>query len=282
MIRTACVFYYQRMAVCLSSSYLLPFLQVITERLMTPLTVLNMNEYIMLLIKMITTYGTDIGEHLDGALGLVILKLHELIGSIEGSISPQSDEERELADLKRQYYCLLGTIVNTGLLGVFVSETNFGGFPTVLDDLMTGCNAAGDPAAQKMSFNAIAGMTKGWLGDGQGPAVNLPEGFADSFIGWLQQYPVPAAFEIPFQTRFNLDDAKSSEALLEMAAVERACFAALGPTFEQYLTQQLPLTSLQCTPDVIVQYLEGLKSGSTAKQWRKFKAEFLKYHRSMR
>lgn len=236
----------------------------------------------MLLIKMITTYGTEIGENLDASLGLVISKLHELIGTIEPTITAQSDEERELIELKRQYFCLLSTIGTSNLLGVFVSEANFGGLQTVLDDLMQGCTAYTDPGSQRFAYNALVSMTKGWLGEGQGPPQGLPEGFADGFIAWLYQFPLPAAFEVPFQARFNLDDAKASEALLEMAALERACFAALGPAFEQYLTQQLPLTSLQCAPDVIVQYLEGLKSGSTPKQWKKFKSEFLKYHRNMR
>lgn len=270
------------MAVCLSASYLLPFLQTITERLLSPLTVPNMNEYMMLLNRMITTYGAEIGENLDGTLGLVISKVHELIGAVEPGLTAQSDEERELADLKRQYFILLDTIVNGNLLGVFISETNFGGLQTVLDDLMQGCNAINDPASQRYAFNALVGMTKAWLGEGQGPPPGLPEGFADTFLSWLYQFPLPAAFEIPYLPRFNLDDGKSSEALQEMASLERACYAALGPSFEQFLTQMLPVTSLQCTPEVIAQYLEGLKSGSTAKQWKKFKSEFLKYHRNMR
>lgn len=236
----------------------------------------------MLLIKMITTYGVEIGENLNGTLGTIIAKVHELIGVVEASLTPQSDEERELAELRRQYICMIGTVVNAHLLEVFVSETNFGMLQTILDDLMQGCLAYADPAAQRFAFSAVSGMAKSWLGEGQGPPATLPEGFADSFLTWLYQFPVVAAFEVPFNPRFNLTDAKSSEALLEMAGLERVCLTALGPQFEQYLASQLPLTSLGCTPDVVAQYLEGLKSGSPPKQWKKFKSEFISYHRNLR
>jgi hypothetical protein len=284
MIRSSCVFYYQRMAVCLSSSYLLPFFPVITERLMTPLTIPNMNEFIMLLTKMIGTYGTEIGELLDAQMYTIITKIHELITLGEVTVTAQSDEEREWQDLKRQYFCLLGMIASNHLNFCFVSETNFGHFSMILESIMQGCGSLGDPVSQKHAFSTLTHMTKEWLvgTEGGATATALPEGFGELFVSWLYSNAIPAAFEVPFSSRFNLEDAKSLEALSEMAQFERAVFAALGDQFVQYLTSQLPVTSLQCTPDVVAQYIEGLKSGSTAKQWKKFKSEFILYHRKLR
>lgn len=271
------------MAVCLSSSYLLPFLPVITERLLSPLTVANMNEYMMLLIKMITTYGTEIGEVLDSQLSTVVLKVHELVTSGEASVTPQSDEERELGDLKRQYFLLLGTLASSHLLSILLSETNYGNLQVILDSVIQGCGAIGDPVSQKYTFGTLTSMTKEWLGEGNGPlsAVPLPEGFVDTFLSWVFHTAVPLAFEVPFLPRFNLQDAKANDALSEMGQFERALYLALGPQFEQHLLALLPSTSLHCAPDVAQQYVDGLKSGSTIKQWKKFKAEFLSYHRKL-
>lgn len=281
VIRSACVFYYQRMAVCLSSSYLLPFLPVITDRLLSPLTVGNMNEYMMLLTKMIGTYGSEIAEVLSSQLSSVVSKVLELLAHGEATVTPQSDEERDLNDLKHNYFALLSVIGTTHLSNVFVSEANFGNLQVILDSVLQGCGALGDPISQKHAFLVLTCMVKEWLGEGQGPNPNLPEGFVDTFVTWLYTHAVPAAFEVPFSVRFNLEDAKSSEALQEMAQFERAVFNAVGASFEQYLTSQLPSTSLQCSPDVVAQYLDGLKSGSTAKQWKKFKSEFILYHRKL-
>ena len=268
------------MSVCLSSSYLLPFLPVITDRLLSPLTVANMNEYMMLLTKMIGTYGSEIGEVLDSQFGTVASKVHELLAHGEATVTPQSDEERELGDLKRNYFGWMSVIASSHLNQIFISELNFGNFETILDSLMQGCGAIGDPVSQKHAFLTLIHMTKEWLGEGQGPAPGQ-EAFVETFVSWLYTHPVLAAFEVPFSPRFNLEDAKSSEALQEMAQFERAVFNAIGQPFEQYLANQLPLTSLQCTPEVAAQYIEGLKSGSSVKQWRKFKAEFILYHRKL-
>ena len=281
-IRSACVFYFQRMAVCLSSSYLLPFLPVVTERLLTPLTVSNMNEYAMLLIKLVGTYTNEVGEHLDGQLFTIITKVNELIAHLEMTVTPQSDEERDLVEMKRQYFCFLWTLAANHLGALFISAANIANLQVILDSLLSGCSTFSDPVTQKHSFGTLAILTKEWLGEGHGPAEGLPEGFADTFLNWLYQAVLPAAFEVPVSPKFNLGDAKSSEALQEMAQLERNIAAAVGAGFDQFLTSMLPATSLQCTPEVIAQYLEGLRAQSTAKQWKKFKSEFIAYHKKER
>lgn len=279
------MFYYQRMAVCLSSAYLLPFLPVITERLLSPLTIANVNEYMMLLIKMITTYGAEIGEVLDSQLSTVVLKVHELVTAGEASVTPHSEEERELGDLKRQYFLLLGTLASSSghLVSILLSETNYGNLQLILDSIIQGCGAVGDPVSQKYAFGTLTCMTKEWLGEGNGPPSTalLPDGFADTFLSWLFHTAVLASFEVPFSLRFNLEDAKANEALTEMGQFERALHLAAGPQLEQHLLALLPSTSLRCAPDVAQQYIDGLKAASTPKQWKKFKAEFIAYHRKL-
>lgn len=236
----------------------------------------------MLLIKMVSTYSTELGDILDGQFYTIVSKVNELLQQGGATVTPQSDEERELMQLRREYYCFLNTVAGAHLASVFISPTNIAHLQLILESLLQGCSAIGDPGSQKFAFACLGQLSKEWLGEGHGPNPALPEGFADTFLTWILQNVIPLAFEIPFNPRFNLEDARSSDALQEMAALERALYAALGPQFEQYLMAQLPVTSLQCTPDVVAQYIEGLKSGSSAKQWKKFKSEFLVYHRKLR
>ncbi|TPX09777.1 uncharacterized protein E0L32_008968 [Thyridium curvatum] len=180
------------------------------------------------------------------------LLLTPLLQRVFGGLSEPiagTDDEIQLAELRREYLSFLQIILNNDLGGVLVSETNQGFFETLIESIISlaKLTSHGNLTASRLAFCLLANMTTVW----GGPSVadisanpSAPSGDPAPTIPGFDQFVIErfhsVCWEVIQDSSFRPSkDAQSKQVLNEIAALEQTIYTKTGNVFIRHLESNL-------------------------------------------
>ncbi|KAI5293882.1 pre-tRNA nuclear export protein [Ascosphaera acerosa] len=197
-----------------------------------------------------------------------------------------TDDEIQLAELKREYLNYLLIILNNNLSSVIVSSENQPIFETVVTTVEHFARDADDLPTSKMAFSVLARMSALWGGP---DIVKVATSTANSkqqqqqqqqqvqaqeavTIPGFQQFMIsrfsPLCWSLPMSGAFNAKDALSKHALAEAATLQKTIYTKIGQQYLDYLTSQ-ELPGMGMGQELAGEYVTALASLDT-KQFKVF------------
>ncbi|EFE31686.1 uncharacterized protein ARB_01285 [Trichophyton benhamiae CBS 112371] len=272
-IRTAARFAFSRL-IGVRGSRNLPQLPRWIDGLLTPTSSKDeMALFLRLLDQVIFGFKSEIYSILDT---LWTPFLQRVFSGIAEPISG-TDDEIQLAELKREYLNFLLMILNNDLGSVIISSSNQSIFETVISTIEHFAKDADDFPTAKMAFLVLARMSSLWGGPDIVAPVNgtnttqqetaLP-GFAQFMITRFS----PLCWALPMNSSFNSKDAQAKQVLGEAAAMQKVIYSKTGPEYLQWLrTSELP--GMGMGEDLINEYVSSLEQ-LDVKAFRQFFQRF--------
>ncbi|EGE01769.1 tRNA exportin [Trichophyton equinum CBS 127.97] len=273
-IRTAARFAFSRL-IGVRGSRNLPQLPRWIDGLLTPTSSKDeMALFLRLLDQVIFGFKSEIYSILDT---LWTPFLQRVFSGIAEPISG-TDDEIQLAELKREYLNFLLMILNNDLGSVIISSSNQSIFETVISTIEHFAKDADDFPTAKMAFLVLARMSSLWGGPDIVAPVNgtnttqqetaLP-GFAQFMITRFS----PLCWALPMNSSFNSKDAQAKQVLGEAAAMQKVIYSKTGPEYLQWLrTSELP--GMGMGEDLINEYVSSLEQ-LDVKAFRQFFQAFI-------
>ncbi|KAI1326052.1 Exportin-T [Xylariaceae sp. FL0255] len=246
-IRAACRSAFSRLLGVLGAGILPQLPQWIEGLLSQSSSKDEMAMFLRLLDQVVFGFKTEIFDVLN-------MLLTPLLQRVFGGLSePMSgtDDEIQLAELRREYLTFLGIILNNNLGGVLVSETNQGFFESLIQSILTlarEVNAgSGSLTASRIAFGLLARMTSVWGGpDVANISANpsAPSGTPTPDIPGFDQFLLDrfhlACWEVIRDPNFRpIADAQAKQVLNEIAGLEQAIYLKTGQKFIQHLQSTL-------------------------------------------
>ncbi|KAI5795627.1 armadillo-type protein [Geopyxis carbonaria] len=208
--------------------------------------------------------------------------LQRVFSSLSGSTTG-TDDELELADLRREFLSFLLVIINNDLGQVFVSETNLEQFQSLLEAISHYARNISDPATQKIALNTLNKLSFVF-----GPssaaanekakmvgllAINAPqEQPLAGFENLMKDRFAILCWEIPATPGFNVKDAQSKQVLGEVANFQKMLYLKLGDEYLQTLRNNIfPQVGVNRGVD---EYCSALQNQEN-KEFRKFFQRFV-------
>lgn len=160
-----------------------------------------------------------------------------------------TDDEIQLAELRREYLTFVQIILNNDLSSVLVSDSNQGFFEplilSVTELAKTVTTGTGNLAASRLAFSVIARMADLW--GGPSIAVLAPEPVSSNlpptpafpgFDRFLIERFHPICWEVLKEPQFRpAQDAQAKQVLNEIAGLEQTIYVKTGDMFLQHLQQ---------------------------------------------
>jgi exportin-T len=230
--------------------------------------------FLRLLDQVIYGFKNDISDFLDRLFSGL---LQRVFAGISARTSG-TDDEIEVAELKREYLNFLMVILGNDLGAVLVSATNQPIFESVISSIEHLARDVEDFPSAKMAFLLLSKMCSVWGGpdavtaNGQvngsiaGPQPLLP-GFDQFMISRFS----PLCWALPTNPAFNGKDAQGRQALQEAAGLQKTIYTKTG---QQYLTwlQEKELRNMGMNDTLVNEYLQNLATMEA----RTFKTYFTK------
>ncbi|OJJ80653.1 Ran GTPase-binding protein LOS1 [Aspergillus glaucus CBS 516.65] len=196
-----------------------------------------------------------------------------------GIANPTSgtDDEIQLAELKREYLNFLLAVLNNDLGAVIISERNQPIFETLITTIEHFAKDIEDFTTAKMAFSLLSKMGSSWGGPDLAPdasngtspqGVTLP-GFGQFMISRFS----PLCWALPATPSFNSKDAQARQVLAEAGGLQRTIYAKTGMEYLEYLRNQ-ELPSMGMGADLIQEFV-GALGGSDVKGFRQFFPSFI-------
>ena len=233
----------------------------------------DMALFLRLLDQLIYGFKDEISSFLDSMFtGLV----QRVFAGISATTSG-TDDEIELAELKREYLNFLSVILNNDLGSVLVSETNQPMFETIIGTLDHFSRDTEDYPTAKMAFTVMSKMCLVWGGPDVVLANGQPTGTtAQPLMAGFDQYMIsrfsPLSWAMASNTSFNRSDAQARQVLQEAAGLQKALYQKNGQTYLTWLRDN-ELRNMGMSDSMITEYLGTLSSQET----RHFKTFFAKF-----
>ncbi|KAF1815712.1 karyopherin-beta [Eremomyces bilateralis CBS 781.70] len=168
-IRTAGRFTFSRLIGVLGSNILQQLPRWIQGLLSQSSTNDEMTPILRSLKQIVFAFKTEIY----GILDTIVTPLLQRIFSGLGEPATGTDEEIQLAELRREFLDFISCILNNDLASVFVSQTNQPIFDTLITAICTYAGDASDMQSARMSLGVLSRFISVW----GGPDVALPESF---------------------------------------------------------------------------------------------------------
>ncbi|KAL9601146.1 MAG: hypothetical protein Q9219_002745 [cf. Caloplaca sp. 3 TL-2023] len=263
VIRAAARFAFSRLVGVLGSR-ILPQLPTWIDGLLSPTSTKDeMALFMRLLDQVVFGFKTEIYSILDALLTPLLQRV--FAGIAEPATG--TDDEIQLAELKREYLSFLLVILNNNLEAVLVSETNQAGFTTVISTIEHLARDASDFPTAKLAFTVLTRMVATWGGPdvqtGSSPQPTLP-GF-DLFI--MERFS-PLCWALPSQPNFDPKDAQGRQAMGEAAGLQNAIYAKTGEGYLSFL-RNTELSGMGMDAATVNEYLRAL-SGSDVKAFKQY------------
>lgn len=246
-IRTACRSAFSRLLGVLGSAVLPQLPQWIDGLLSRSSSKDEMAMFLRLLDQVVYGFKGEIYEVLNQLLTPL---LQRVFGGLMEPISG-TDDEIQLAELRREYLTFVGVILNNDLAGVLVSEANQGFFESLIDSILNmardiGPNSGNLPAS-RLSFGLLSKMANVWGGsDIANISANpsAPTGSPSPVIPGFDEFLInrfhPVCWAVLRDPQFNpLSDAQAKQVLHEIAGLEQAIYLKTGELFLQNLQSSL-------------------------------------------
>ena len=274
-IRTAARFAFSRL-IGMAGSRMVQHLPRWVDGLLTESSTRDeMALFLRLLDQVIYGFKNEVSDFLDRMFTSLLQRV------FSGISAPTSgtDDEIELAELKREYLNFLLITLNNDLGGVLVSAMNQPIFETVIGTLEHFARDVEDYPTAKMALQVIIKMCGIW----GGPDVVLssqPNGTASGpqpVMAGFDQFMIsrfsPLCWAAPSNASFNSKDAQARLVLNEAGALQKTIYLKLG---DQYLTwlRDNELRGMGMRDTMINEYLQKL-STSDMKTFRSFFAKFI-------
>ncbi|OAP63802.1 hypothetical protein AYL99_03029 [Fonsecaea erecta] len=273
-IRTAARFAFSRLIGMVGTQMMQQLPQWVDSLLTDTSTRDEMALFLRLLDQVIFGFKNDIQDFLDRLFSGLLQRVFAGISAATAG----TDDEIELAELKREYLNFLMVILGNDLGAILVSARNQPIFESVIASIEHLARDVEDFPTAKMAFLLLSRMCTVWGGPdvvsatGQvnnnvpGPQPALP-GF-DQFM--ITRFS-PLCWALPTNPSFNSKDAQARQALSEAAGLQKTIYTKTG---QQYLTwlQEKELRSMGMNDTLINEYLQKL----AAMEPKAFKVFFAK------
>ena len=172
-----------------------------------------------------------------------------------------TDDEIQLAELKREYLNFLLAVLNNDLGAAIISERNQSIFETVITTIEHFAKDIDDFTTAKMAFSVLGRMASCWGGPDIAPApangtapvqVALP-----GFGGFMITRFSPLCWALPTTPSFNSKDAQAKQVLAEAGALQRTIYSKTGMEYAEYLRNQ-ELPGMGMGADLIEEFLTAM------------------------
>lgn len=230
--------------------------------------------FLRLLDQLIYSFKTEIYSLLDNMFtGLV----QRIFAGISVATSG-TDDEIELAELKREYLNFLVVILGNDLGSVLVSETNQPLFETIIGTLEHFSKDVDDYPTAKMAFQVMSKMCMTWGGPDVVGANGQPNGNAvQPAMAGFDQYMIgrfsPMSWAMASNSNFNRTDAQARQVLQEAAGLQKTLYQKNGQNYLTWLRDN-ELRGTGMSDSMITEFI-GTLSTSDMKQYKNFFAKFI-------
>jgi exportin-T len=258
-IRTAARFAFSRLIGVLGS-HILPQLPDWIEGLLTETSTKDeMALFLRLLEQVIYGFKNEISVILDGLFTPLLQRV--FAGLSEPPVG--TDDEIQLAELKREYLNFLIVILNNDLGSTIVSAANQPFFETLIETIEHFAKDAEDSHTAKMAFQVLAKMCSVWGGPdivgsaAQNSATASPQPSLPGFDRFMMSRFSPLCWAVPMNRAFNPKDAQARQVLAEAAALQKTIY---NKTSQEYLSwlRDNELRNMGMNNDMINEYLRNL------------------------
>ncbi|KAL9043524.1 MAG: hypothetical protein Q9214_003293 [Letrouitia sp. 1 TL-2023] len=144
-----------------------------------------------------------------------------------------TDDEIQLAELKREFLSFLLVVLNNQLGAVLVSEANqsaFGGVISTIEQLAKDIN---DLPTAKLAFTVLIRMVNTW--GGPDVRTETPRPKLAGFDRFMIERFSPICWALPAQPAFDPNDAQCKQALGEAAALQKLIYWKTGKEYLGWL-----------------------------------------------
>ncbi|KIW48210.1 uncharacterized protein PV06_00822 [Exophiala oligosperma] len=274
-IRTAARFAFSRLVGIVGTQMMQQLPQWVEGLLTESSTRDEMALFLRLLDQVIYSFKNDISNFLDRLFSGLLQRV--FAGMSAGTSG--TDDEIELAELKREYLNFLMIILGNDLGAVLVSATNQPVFESVISSIEQLARDVDDFPTAKMAFIVLSRMCTVWggpdvvsatgqvTGNGAAPQPALP-GF-DQFM--ITRFS-PLCWALPTNPAFNSKDAQARQALSEAAGLQKTIYLKTGQQYLSWL-QENELRTMGMNDSMISDYLQKLATMEP----KGFKAFFAKF-----
>jgi exportin-T len=235
--------------------------------------------FLKVLGQIIFTFKSEIAGILDTVLTPLLQRIFTAL-----AIAPSgTDDQIQLAELRREYLNFISVVLGNGLGSVFVSDVNQATFDTIITSIDTFARDTSDYPTARLALTILIRMTSVWSGpDKVGPGANTsPATPAAASIPGFENFVVerfsPLVWSIPTSAGFNAKDAQAKQVLYEAANLQAEIVKKVGEPFVERL--RTDLSGMGVSGDVVDGYLRTLAGAfegvEKTKEWRSFFAQFV-------
>ena len=236
--------------------------------------------FMRLLDQVVFGFKTEIYNILDTILTPLLQRV--FAGIAEPATG--TDDEIQLAELKREYLSFLLVILNNNLEAVLVSEgmlsldvrllynladlgaANQAGFATVISTIEHLAKDASDFPTAKLAFTVLTKMVMTW--GGPDTQAGSPQPTLPGFDRFMIERFSPLCWALPSQTNFDPKDAQGRQAMGEAAGLQKAIYSKTGEEYLSFLRNS-ELSSMGMDAGTVDDYLRAL-SNSDTKAFKQF------------
>ncbi|KAF2270875.1 Exportin-T [Lojkania enalia] len=220
-----------------------------------------------------------------GVVDTLLTPLLQRIFTALGETPSGTDDEIQLAELRREYLNFISALLGHGLGSVLVSNANQATFQTIITSLDTFARDTRDYPTARLAISVVIRMISVWGGpDKIGPGANATPtspiaaqppipGFDTFAMGTFS----PLAWSVPGSAGFNLKDAQAKQVLQETASLQAEIVKKVGEPYVERLKQEL--AGMGMNQEMVDQYLRTLAGGiedqKREKEWRTFFVQFV-------
>ncbi|PHH89210.1 hypothetical protein CDD83_6497 [Cordyceps sp. RAO-2017] len=240
-IRTACRSSFSKLLGVLGSAVLPQLPQWIEGLLSQSSSKDEMAMFLRLLDQVVFGFKGEIYEVLNMLLTPL---LQRIFGGLREPIAG-TDDEIQLAELRREYLSFLQIILNNGLDGVLISEANQGFFEPMISSVMELAKTLdGNIGPSRLAFSLMARMSAIWGGPdqvtlGQNASAAGAEAARRAIPGFdrfmIERFHA-VCWEVMRNPSFRpSQDAQTKQVLTEIACLEQTIYSKTGDMFIQEL-----------------------------------------------
>lgn len=280
-IRHAARFAFSRMIAVLGSRLLQQLPSWIEGLLSLSSSMDEISTFLKVLGQIIFTFKAEIAGILDTVMTPVLQRIFTAL-----AVTPSgTDDEIQLAELRREYLNFITVVLNHGLGSVLVSNANQATFEPIISSIETFARDTHDYPTARLAIFVLIRMISVWSGpDKVGPGANAAptspvttQAPLPGFDNYVIERFSPLAWSIPASPGFNSKDAQAKQVLFEAANLQTEIIKKIGEPYVERLKSDL--NGMGMGSDGIDQYLRTLAGAfegtKKEKEWRNFFTQFV-------
>jgi exportin-T len=281
-IRTAARFAFSRMIAVLGGQLLQQLPRWIDGLLSLSSSMDEMATFLKVLDQVIFTFKSDIAGILDTLLTPLLQRVFTAFAEpVSGT-----DDQIQLAELRREYLNFINALLTHNLGSVLVSATNQSTFETIITSIDSFARDTTDYPNARLAITVLIRMTSVWCGPDKLSATSsnsVPSSpiNTQSSLPGFGEFAVtrfsPLSWSIPATSGFNPKDAQARQVLQEVAGLQAEILKKVGTPYGDQLRGELRGMGVNDQSiDEYLRFLVGaLESQKKDKEWRQFFVKFI-------